>query len=251
MRILLILIIATSLFSASCSSSVEDIIGGVPVSGAYTDLPEVRIYVPGNWSTNQDDAFPVLVILSGHSGGVWSTSRFSEWEEGAERHGVVLCFVRRDHTGWYEDPQSDDSRRIRRLLKGFSRQSWVKRDSVFLYGFSAGAIMGTSFLLENSTGNPDRLLFNGLFATSGGIGYRMEEYLPKHPNLEGIQPIPVYLYWGETESSHVGADVADQLRASGWEVQSTTHPGGHWIDPGHLSDVLNIIGDGVAGSYQS
>jgi len=195
------------------------------------------IYFPRDWDGTQDEAYPVMVILPGYAINMRTMASDPQWAEGADRYGVVLFFVHRDHIGWHEDRASEDSRRIRRVLRGFRRASWVEEDGMSLFGFSAGAIMGTSFLCQKDVfmGPP---LFDKLFAASGGIGVIMEKALDRDPLLRRVDPVPVYLFWGEKEPPFVGDTVQEMLEGCGWELETYTHEAGHWLDSSHIMIAL-------------
>lgn len=225
--------IALLLAAGISRSRVDLTLDGEVVAGEFSTLDEGLIYFPSGWDSNKKDSYSVMVILPGYNTYMRSMAAVPEWKEGADRFGVVLFFVDRDHMGWYEDRASEDSRRIRRILREFRHASWVKDKGISLFGFSAGAIMSTSFLCQKDMllGPP---LFDKLFAASGGFGIEMDAQLKLDPQLENIVPVPTYLFWGEDEAPFVGTTVQDTLTRCGWDVEGFEHDGGHWLASEHI-----------------
>ena len=189
-----------------------------------------------------EKAWNVTVVLSGFSTYFRSFAAVPSWKTTADELGTVLFFVARDHMGWYEFPDSEDSKRIDRILKYFRKQPWLKDSGLNLFGFSAGGIMGTAYLSRNRIQKDGRPLFDSLSAISGGIGTQLEKDLQKDPELKKVCRIPVFLSWGDTEPPLVGKEVFSFLTNLSWDVEFTSHPGGHFITPQQIEDALRFSG---------
>ena len=196
-------------------------------AGAFSDLPNGRLYLPRDWNVDDIKKWPVTIVLHGYGELSYSLSSRPIWQSSADDLGIVLFFVEIGHMGWYETHDSDDSKIIISIMKAFRKTKWVKENSLQLLGFSAGAIMAMGFNALNKNQSDGKPLFDKFAAISGGFGTIMERELKKNSKLKKSVRIPAFVAWGEKEPSDHGKDAAEYLKKLGWQVETMTHPGGH------------------------
>ncbi|MBN1501693.1 MAG: hypothetical protein JW982_16155 [Spirochaetes bacterium] len=219
--------------SVSCRFEKSEFLDGISdiKPGTFTDLPGGRLYLPLDWKLSDTNQWPVTVVLHGYGELSRSLSSRYYWEEYAEELGIVLFFVETNHMGWIEQRNSDDTKLIIRILKTFRSQSWVKPQSIQLFGWSAGAIMAQGFSAINKMQKDGFPLFDKLVTASGGFGTVLSWELEKNPELKNAVRIPAFMFWGQLEPDDHGKDASEYLRKLGWQVDTATHPEGHVLDP--------------------
>lgn len=111
----------------------------------------------------------------------------------------------------------------------------IDPDSIGVLGFSQGAIMAFTLLLEH----PDR------FAWVVGLhGYLPDSHADRSP--DGLADKPVFVGAGETDQiipPTRAQDAADRLEALGCAVTAATYPTGHGIGQDELDDVVAFVSE--------
>jgi predicted esterase len=230
MATLAVLCALTLLFSSCASFNSNPLKGmGPTTAGNFTRLDSGMLYLPSGWTSAE--TWPVTVVLHGYGELSLGLSAKYFWKDWAERYGIVLFFPETGHMGWHEDPSSDDTRQLLAVFRFFRKTSWVKKDGIQLFGWSAGSIMALDLVALNRETRTGAELFDRAVIFSGGFGTPMDERLRKDPKLTGISRTPIFFAWGEAEGADHGRDASATLAGLGWNVETATHPGGHYIDP--------------------
>ncbi len=236
------LLLIIFILSSCAASPSQDPLAGIENAavGTYTDLGGGRLYLPPGWKAEDREKWPVTVILHGYGTLSRSLSVMPFWIPLAEEYDLVLFFADRGTMGWDERRDSLDTRLIERILRTFRSKSWVRENSIQLFGWSAGAIMAQGFTAINAKQKDGTPLFDSLAAASGGFGLIMDrERAGRGDPFAHSVRVPVYVFWGEAEASDHGKDAADFLTKNGWSVETSTHPGGHVLPEESVREVLS------------
>lgn len=136
-------------------------------------------------------------------------------------------------------PDPEDFRRSLDALDAFVGRAVdayeLDPDRVGLFGFSQGAILSMTSVLER----PDR--YDWCVALHG---YLPDTHDPATESVEGVEGFPVFLGTG-TEDDVIPAErterAAEALAAAGLDVTFETYPTGHGIGPDELDDAVRWV----------
>lgn len=213
-------------------------------SGQFTELERGILYLPENWSKSKPEGWPVTIILPGFSTKASNYLKNPQWKKQADSLGIVLFFVSRHRAAWYEHRDSEDMRNLDSIIQSFRNTSWVKRNSLHMFGFSAGGSMVTSYLAHNISPFNRKAPMDKISLGSCDFGLLMTKHTEKDPTLSMISDIPVFVFWGEKESRTVGENLYHLFLNGEWDVKYSTHPKGHWLTDEHIKESLMFSIDG-------
>lgn len=207
-------------------------------SNGYIETEQGILYLPIDWNESKPGGWPVTIILPGYYSRAQDLYKNPQWQKQADKLGIVLLFIKRDHQGWYEGHGSEDTIKIDSIVKSIRKSSWFKKNSLHLFGFSAGGMMATSYLVHKSNFISNKPFFDKVSIISGGIGIEMKKYIHEDPMFNKVSKIPVLICWGENEANTVTKKLYTLLNETEWNVNYSTHPKGHIITDLHIKESL-------------